>query len=297
MKHLFSALAFVLICLPVLPAFAGLEWKSQRIDHPASVADEGAEVDFKFTNTGDHSVTIESVRTSCGCTIATLDKKVYAPGESGEITAIFVFGDRVGKQRKRITVRTRETGEDGKAITESTALELRVTIPEAVKVRPRLVYWRQNEALAPKTIQITTDHDQPIRVTGVSSANDSVTAELKPVEEGKSYEIVLTPKQETATIKSTDTAPTDPTSGEPGDSTPPIPRIETRSLITIQTDYPPDNPRSYTVVARILGQPPKPVTTTIPAADTAEPTTTPPAATQPEEPTPANDEAETVPVP
>ena len=116
-----------LLCIAPYPVQAGLEWESQRVSFVASITDDKAEVSFAFTNTGEHPGTITSIRTSCGCTTATLDKKTYAPGpgnighpgtpdapgESGEITVIFAFGDRVGKQHKRITVRTSEVGGDG----------------------------------------------------------------------------------------------------------------------------------------------------------------------------------------
>jgi len=106
MQPVLTAIAFGLTFAAALPALADLEWETQRINHTASIADDKAEVAFKFTNTGDKPVTIESVRTSCGCTTAELDKKTYAPGGSGKVTTTFAFGDRTGTQHKRITIRT-----------------------------------------------------------------------------------------------------------------------------------------------------------------------------------------------
>ncbi len=97
----------MLMCLSVaVSANAGLTWEQQHIKRVATAADEQAVAAFAFTNTGEDPVTIASVTTSCGCTTASLEKQTYAPGETGRIEATFTFGDRVGKQVKRITVKT-----------------------------------------------------------------------------------------------------------------------------------------------------------------------------------------------
>lgn len=281
MKRVLSILAFVLIYGIPVTAMAGLDWEEQRISHTAPITDDHAEMSFAFTNTGQQPVTITSIRTSCGCTTATLDKKTYAPGESGEIVAIFAFGDRIGKQRKRVTVKTIEAGEDGKLIEEETALELRVTIPEAVKIRPRLVYWRQGEDLTAKTVRITIDHDQPIRVTEASADGGSVLVELRIIEEGKAYELTLTPILiENPSHHDVNTPSTQP--------------VESRSVITIKTDFPEAAPRSYTVLARDLGQRAYHTSPSHTAAAT-QPATTQPASTQPAASQPTAEDAGTTP--
>ena len=45
--------------------------------------------EFDFVNTGDTPLIIERVHPGCGCTTTTLDKLIYAPGESGTIDATF----------------------------------------------------------------------------------------------------------------------------------------------------------------------------------------------------------------
>jgi hypothetical protein len=58
---------------------------------------------FKFTNNSDKTLRI-TARGSCGCTVPTLAKDSYAPGEAGEITAKFNPKRRNGHQTKQITV-------------------------------------------------------------------------------------------------------------------------------------------------------------------------------------------------
>lgn len=59
---------------------------------------------FKFTNTSDRTITIKSVTATCGCTVPQLAKKVYAPGEAGEIKVQFNPTNRRGPQQKGVTV-------------------------------------------------------------------------------------------------------------------------------------------------------------------------------------------------
>ena len=48
--------------------------------------------EFKFKNTGDALLKISKVHAPCGCTVPTLTRKEFAPGESGTLTVIFRAG-------------------------------------------------------------------------------------------------------------------------------------------------------------------------------------------------------------
>lgn len=63
-------------------------------------------VSFRFKNTGDKPLVIESVQPACGCTVADYPKQPIKPGEEGEITGEFDSQGRVGQQHKEITVTT-----------------------------------------------------------------------------------------------------------------------------------------------------------------------------------------------
>ncbi|MBZ0171553.1 MAG: DUF1573 domain-containing protein, partial [Phycisphaerales bacterium] len=70
-------------------------WDHEKVTHK-----------FEFSNVGAETLTVTDVRSSCGCTVPELTKKVYAPGESGEVTVIFNPANRSDKQHKVITVTT-----------------------------------------------------------------------------------------------------------------------------------------------------------------------------------------------
>lgn len=58
---------------------------------------------FPFTNTGDETLIISEIKTSCGCTATSLSKNEFLPGESSEIEVSFSPKGN-GRQSKTITV-------------------------------------------------------------------------------------------------------------------------------------------------------------------------------------------------
>lgn len=57
---------------------------------------------FEFTNISDKEITL-AVAASCGCTVPTMEKTTYKPGESGKVTARFDPKNRTGPQTKTLT--------------------------------------------------------------------------------------------------------------------------------------------------------------------------------------------------
>ena len=174
------------------------------------------EAHFKFKNTGPDAVDIKRVKTSCGCTSAKLEKETYAPGESGDIVVKFVFGSRRGPQRKIISV----TSEDKR----EWRLDLRCWIGEPIRMVPALVYWKTGEAPETKDIKIAVPEGQTVRVRGVSSPDPNFSAKLETVKDGATYLVHVKPAS---------------TSGKAS--------VE----LSIETDYPPEAPRSYRAFVRI----------------------------------------------
>lgn len=75
---------------------------------------------FKFTNKGNSTLTIDRVQTSCGCTGATVgEQKDYKKNESGEIKVNFSTQGREGHQEKTIIVYSNDPENPQVAITIS----------------------------------------------------------------------------------------------------------------------------------------------------------------------------------
>jgi type II secretory pathway pseudopilin PulG len=59
---------------------------------------------FKFTNTGDNPLIIQSAKGSCGCTVPEYPKEPIPPGEEGEIKVVYKPGKQKGRQSKTVTI-------------------------------------------------------------------------------------------------------------------------------------------------------------------------------------------------
>jgi Protein of unknown function (DUF1573) len=185
-----SLLAF--ISLSVLfsgSAGAALTWDTKEVELHPKLNDKTAVAHFKFKNTGDKPVKILSVHPSCGCTTAALAHDVIAPNESGEITATFNIGGRTGKQKKMITVNTDDQPD------EATILALTADIPQLLQISPIFVYWSAKDTLDPKTITITVGPDYPVEKLTVTSTDKSISTEVKPGADKKTFQLIVKPTE------------------------------------------------------------------------------------------------------
>ena len=197
-------------------AGADLVWEQPLQEFHRAPEDGEVVAKFAFRNTGAKPVDITRVASSCGCTATRLEKRKIAPGEAGEIEARFTFGGRRGEQRKTISVTT----DDGRQV----ALELRCWIEEALTIAPALVFWRIGDEPAAKAVDINVATGRSVAITSIRSSNPRLKATLRTIEAGKHYAIEV--------------QPADTTQREIGQ-------------LAVQTDFPPDAPRSYTIHARV----------------------------------------------
>lgn len=170
---------------PAAHAQSALAWDRKRLEIKAEPGQERAEGVFTFRNTGAKTVTITAVQTSCGCTTTELKKHSYAPGEAGEIRAIFTFGDRTGPQQKVLTVNTDDA-------VVATQLVLRVDIPDTLILDQRIVQWPRGEAAEAKTVTIHTAATG-MKVEGLDFDAKQIEAKLEPLPDGNGYHVTLRP--------------------------------------------------------------------------------------------------------
>ena len=212
-----NVIAFLLLALAT-PVFGQFKWENPQQTFIAKPLDKVIVAKFRFTNVGTTSLKITDLRPSCGCTTALLEKKEYAPGESGEIEAKFKFDGRVGHQEKWIVVTTDWVPP------QPTILRFAVNIAEAITIQPELVVWRLGDQLKPKTVRIAVPDEIPAKVVSVQADNAAVKLELREIRPGKELEVKVTPT----------------TTSQPGGAT-----------LLIRTDYPPENPATHYAYARV----------------------------------------------
>ncbi|MBK1857842.1 DUF1573 domain-containing protein [Cerasicoccus arenae] len=185
-----------------LLAFTAVPNLSAKLEFPVTAISEKAELGaekypfvFTFENAGDQTVKITDVKTSCGCTTTDLDKKVYQPGEKGEIKGNFKIGDRQGVQRKSITIKTNDLGQP------EIKLELMVEIPQPLSLKPGLLFWRLGSDPDAKVIEVESNEEFGIEIVSVESASEDFNVQLvKPSSsagtvstDGKGCEISVSP--------------------------------------------------------------------------------------------------------
>jgi hypothetical protein len=168
-------------------ARANLVFETVSQSVPAKWSDQQVVAVYKFKNTGNETVKITDLQSSCGCTVPSLDKKQYAPGESGELRAVFTVGDHLGPQIKTITLKTDLTAQSAILLTFKT------DIPPFPDPQPQVVAWAKADKPDPKTITVLIPPDVPFDKIEIGSKGTAFTATLKTIAAGQHYEIVVTP--------------------------------------------------------------------------------------------------------
>jgi len=86
--------------------YAGPEitFEKKKIDFGEITSGKVVDLEYVFTNTGDETLIIKNINTSCGCTYTRLEKKEYEPGEKGVIPVKFFSKGYRGKVIKTVTV-------------------------------------------------------------------------------------------------------------------------------------------------------------------------------------------------
>lgn len=134
---------------------------------------------FRFTNLSERPVKVTALKPSCGCLNPRLDKRDYAPGETGEFfVQVATAGEKPGPRSYTITVEY----EDPEP--QSTELTFRMELPpRQVYISPRAVLvYVFDENITEKEVRVTDNRLNPITITGVEASADYVTAEVGETE-------------------------------------------------------------------------------------------------------------------
>ncbi len=173
-------------------AAAPLKFEKPLIEVHAGLDTKILTEDFKFTNSGDSTIVIREADAGCSClSVQVSDGKLsYAPGESGTLRAKFEVGSFQGAVDKEINIWLKGDPDEK----PSNSVTLRVHIPQIIKITPRTIKWKVGSEPVMQVVEIDMDYDKPIQVTSVSSSNSNFAAKLVTVEDGKKYQVEVTPK-------------------------------------------------------------------------------------------------------
>ena len=183
---------FTWLVLAVFTQAGGLEFTETLKEVDAGADATLVTTEFSFTNKGDKPASITKSDSGCSCLKIEISggKLKYAPGESGVVRATFEMGNFSGTVDKMVALWINDDSVDN----PSTRLTVRVHIPVLVGLEPKTLKWDLGTKADPQIIRIQMAEGESIRVTGVSSSSESFACELKTVEKGEKYDLIVTPR-------------------------------------------------------------------------------------------------------
>lgn len=149
--------------------------------------------EFNFTNTGTDILRIADVNETCGCTLFSLAKTQYAPGESGTLKVQYNADEQFGQVAKNLIVRSND-----KTNPEVT-LAIKATIMTKVDYEPKTLslLLKQENAGCPE-ITLTSTDGKPFSISHFRSTADYITAEYNPTVKATTF--VLQPRIDMARL-------------------------------------------------------------------------------------------------
>lgn len=149
---------------------------------------------FAFSNTGDASLQVEKISSSCGCTAALASAKTLAPGESGEIQASFDSARFRGEVSKTVYLYTNDP------VRPMVQLQLKGVVREEVALEPQLVNFGTVVPKKTVTTKVTlvNQGDREVRLgkpeTTAPELRASFNMEAVPSRGKATITLSLTPK-------------------------------------------------------------------------------------------------------
>ncbi len=143
--------------------------------------------EFTFKNTGTGPLKIEKIEKVCGCTVLSLDKIEYAPGETGTLGVKYLSDSQLGPITKQLWIRSNDP------TNPEVMLAINATIAAKVDCEPKTLnlVLRQENAGCP-TLRLVSIDNQPFAITHVTSTDNTITADFDPAAEATSF--LLHPK-------------------------------------------------------------------------------------------------------
>lgn len=178
--------------LAALAHAAGLEFENPFNEVHAAPDAKTMTSDFKFTNKSSTASVISKADPTCSCTKVEVSggKLNYAPGESGLIRVTLDMGNFSGTVDKEVPIWI----DNDPPQKPSVVLKIRVHIPILVEIEPKTLKWDIDGKGGPQTIKIAMHGEKPIKILNVNATSGVFTNEIKTIEEGAKYELVVTPK-------------------------------------------------------------------------------------------------------
>ena len=145
---------------------------------------------FKFANKGEGVLKISEITKTCGCTVPTLEKKEYAPGEEGTIGVIYSADRTSGTRTRKLYVLSNDP------VNARVELTIKASIAQKIVYEPeKLDFTLKGQNAGALELTVKSVDDQPFSITSFGATNDAVTADFDPNQ--KAAKFVLKAKIDT----------------------------------------------------------------------------------------------------
>ena len=193
MKRRRVFLRIVLVSLILAPAWASAEDVLPKISFEQTFCDLGRvglgtknSCEFKFTNAGQGLLRITNMKSTCGCTVAQLDKKEYALGESGTIKVTYAAPNTTTATQKSIYVSSNDKANPNVRLTIKAEV---VQIVQALPAKLNLSLREKNLGL--NRITLHSLDNQPFSIKSLASTNcNCINADTDPPVAGAHQQVV-----------------------------------------------------------------------------------------------------------
>ena len=132
---------------------------------------------IRFTNTGGSVLTIADVKTTCGCTVASIPRRTLGPGETGSVEVSFDPSGPGAGQRKYVNIISNSLGEAAHV----TQVAIEADVDPLLVVEPRILnvgVLRMGEEF--RTFLDVGFLNESFKITRVHAQNPTVQARVLP---------------------------------------------------------------------------------------------------------------------
>ena len=164
----------------------GLVFSPATQELQAEPGDESGEVYFSVKNPTDQDISIASIRSGCTRLAVTIDNDPVPAGGEATITGEFDISELRGTSVKSISVKPARRS-------RPVVLSTTIQIDEIYTLAESLTTWKVGEDPETKTIEFRVLREEPIRILNAESQRAEVVCELVVLEEGRAYDLKLTP--------------------------------------------------------------------------------------------------------
>ncbi len=143
---------------------------------------------FVFTNTGESTLEVTHVATSCGCTTAGDWTRKVEPGQTGTIPIQFNSGNFNGQIFKTMSVSSNDK------LHPMSPLQIKGEVWKPVEVAPTFAVLHANLetlAVAKGSVRILNHEDAPLALESPISSNPLFRAEVRTNQPGREYELLI----------------------------------------------------------------------------------------------------------